>query len=73
MISAEDAKTDIFAYVIQKYMHSTPHELEKNYYELRWMYDNDAVISPMLKNFTSPYFSRFLSIYEMAYNNKQSK
>ncbi|CAD8057196.1 unnamed protein product [Paramecium sonneborni] len=69
IIQPEDAKIEVLKYILQKYMCSSQNQnLLLCYYYLRWMQEYDSVIHQKLKTFTCPYFIRFLSLYEVAYN-----
>ncbi|CAD8058148.1 unnamed protein product [Paramecium sonneborni] len=74
IIKPEDSKVEVLLYILQKYMSARKNiNLSQCYYELRWMQEDDNVLHIKVKTIICPYFSRFLSLYEMAYKNYQRK
>ncbi|CAK56492.1 unnamed protein product (macronuclear) [Paramecium tetraurelia] len=74
IIQPEDSKIEVLKYILQKYMSSSKSQnLLLCYYYLRWMQEYDSVIHQKLKTFTCPYFVRFISLYEVAYNYNQKR
>ncbi|CAD8140370.1 unnamed protein product [Paramecium pentaurelia] len=74
IIQSEDSKIEVLRCILQKYMCSSENQnLLLCYQYLRWMQEYDSVIHQKLKTFTCPYFVRFLSLYEVAYNYYQRK
>ncbi|CAD8060083.1 unnamed protein product [Paramecium sonneborni] len=74
VIKPEDSKVEVLLYILQKYMSAKKNNnLSLCYYELRWMQEDDNVLHLKVKTITCPYFSRFLSLYEIAYKNYQRK
>ncbi|CAK67273.1 unnamed protein product (macronuclear) [Paramecium tetraurelia] len=74
LIKPEDSKVEVLLYILQRYMAATKNlNLSQCYYELRWMQEYDNVLHQKVKTITCPYFSRFLSLYEMALKNYQRK
>ncbi|CAD8049267.1 unnamed protein product [Paramecium primaurelia] len=74
VIKPEDSKVEVLLYILQRYMSSRKNlNLSLCYYELRWMQEDDNVLHKKVKTITSPYFSRFLSLYEISFKNYQRK
>ncbi|CAD8152267.1 unnamed protein product [Paramecium pentaurelia] len=74
VIKPEDSKVEVLLYILQRYMAARKNlNLSQCYYELRWMQDDDNVLHKKVKTITCPYFSRFLSLYEIAFKNYHRK
>ncbi|CAK81983.1 unnamed protein product (macronuclear) [Paramecium tetraurelia] len=74
VIKPEDSKIEVLLYILQRYMSSRRNlNLSLCYYELRWMQEDDNVLHHKVKTITCPYFSRFLSLYEISFKNYQRK